>query len=63
MTADEAAKWLAEGQFPAGSMGPKVQAAIQFIRASRAVNPQVIIGPLERATDAVAGKIGTRITK
>ena len=48
MTADEASKWLAEGQFPAGSMGPKVQAAIQFIRHSRAVNPQVIIGPLER---------------
>lgn len=63
MTADEAARWLAEGQFPAGSMGPKIQAAIQFIRASRAANPQVIIGPLEGATDAVAGKIGTRITK
>ncbi len=63
MTADEAAKWLGEGQFPAGSMGPKVQAAIQFIRSSGAQNPQVIIGPLERATDAVAGKTGTRITK
>lgn len=63
MTADEAAKWLSEGQFPAGSMGPKVQAAIQFLRASRAAKPQVIIGPLERATDAVAEKIGTRITK
>jgi carbamate kinase len=63
MTVDEAANWLAEGQFPAGSMGPKVQAAIQFLRASRATRPQVIIGPLEKATDAVAGKIGTRITK
>ncbi len=63
MTADEAAKWLAEGQFPAGSMGPKVQAAIQFLRASRADSPQVIIGPLEPATDAVAERIGTRITK
>jgi carbamate kinase len=63
MTADEAAKWLSEGQFPPGSMGPKVLAAIQFIRASRAPNPQVIIGPLERATDAVAGEIGTRITR
>ncbi len=63
MTADEAAKWLKEGQFPAGSMGPKVQSAIQFIRNSRASDPHVIIGPLEKATDAVAGKIGTRITK
>lgn len=63
MTADEAAAWMAEGQFPPGSMGPKVQAAIQFIRGSRTPNPQVLIGPLERATDALAGKIGTRITR
>lgn len=63
MSADEADAWLREGQFPAGSMGPKVQAAIQFIRNSRASNPQVIIGPLDRAADAVAGRIGTRITR
>ena len=63
MSADEAEGWLREGQFPAGSMGPKVQAAIQFIRASRTASPEVIIGPLDRAADAVAGRIGTRITR
>lgn len=63
MSADEAEGWLREGQFPAGSMGPKVQSAIQFIRGSRVPAPQVIIGPLDRAADAVAGRIGTKITR
>jgi carbamate kinase len=31
ITADEAARYLAEGQFPPGSMGPKVEAALQFL--------------------------------
>ena len=31
MTADEAARHLEEGQFPPGSMGPKVQAALRFL--------------------------------
>ncbi len=30
--AGEMAGWLAEGHFPAGSMGPKVQAALQFLQ-------------------------------
>jgi carbamate kinase len=63
MSAGEAEGWLRDGQFPAGSMGPKVQAAIQFVRASRTPDPQVIIGPLDRAADAVAGRIGTKITR
>jgi carbamate kinase len=31
ITADDAARYLAEGQFPAGSMGPKVEAALAFL--------------------------------
>src|SRR5437660_2817640 len=31
LTADEADRHLREGQFPAGSMGPKIEAAIQFV--------------------------------
>lgn len=31
MTADEAHKWLDEGQFPPGSMGPKIEAAIEYL--------------------------------
>ncbi|HLQ54086.1 MAG TPA: carbamate kinase [Streptosporangiaceae bacterium] len=33
VTADEAARHLAEGQFPPGSMGPKIEAALQFLAA------------------------------
>lgn len=31
ITADEAARHLAQGQFPAGSMGPKIEAALEFL--------------------------------
>jgi carbamate kinase len=31
ITADEAARHLAEGQFPPGSMGPKIEAALEFL--------------------------------
>jgi carbamate kinase len=63
MNVDEAQGWLDAGQFPAGSMGPKVQAAIQYLRSSRVADPAVTIGPLDRACDAARGLIGTRITR
>jgi len=31
ITAQEAARYLGEGQFPAGSMGPKIEAALAFL--------------------------------
>jgi carbamate kinase len=34
MTVEEAEKYLAEGQFPAGSMGPKIKAAIEYVKFS-----------------------------
>jgi carbamate kinase len=39
-------------------MGPKVEAAIDFIRDG---GKKVIITSMEKATDALAGKAGTRI--
>ena len=33
ITVSESKKYLAEGQFPPGSMGPKIAAAINFIEA------------------------------
>ena len=63
MTVAQARKWLDEGQFPPGSMGPKVQGAVNFLTSSRKRDACVIIGPLDKASDAVAGRIGTRITK
>ncbi len=47
-----------DGQFPPGSMGPKIDAAIDFIeRGGR----RVVIGPLDRAADALEGRTGTHI--
>lgn len=48
----------AEGQFPAGSMGPKVEAAIQFIAGG---GQRVVIGKLEEALAALEGRTGTHI--
>jgi carbamate kinase len=56
--ADELERWMAEGQFPAGSMGPKIQAAIEFVRGG---GREVLITTPERLLDALAGRTGTRI--
>jgi len=59
LSVTEAEKHLADGQFPAGSMGPKIEAASQFVRAS---GKNVLITDVEHLRDAVAGNGGTRIT-
>jgi carbamate kinase len=58
MTLEEARAHLADGQFPAGSMGPKVDAAVQFVEGG---GREAIITSLEGAADALAGRTGTRI--
>lgn len=58
MTVSEARRYLAEGQFPPGSMGPKVEAAVAFVEAG---GKRAIIGSLAKAAEAVAGTSGTRI--
>ena len=63
MTLDQAQAWLDEGQFPPGSMGPKVQGAVDFLKASSRADARVIIGPLDQAAEAVEGRVGTCITK
>jgi carbamate kinase len=63
MTLDEARRHMKEGQFPAGSMGPKVHGAMLFLEHSQKPDASVIIGPLEQAAEAVAGRIGTRVTR
>ncbi len=54
----EAKKYLGEGQFPAGSMGPKIEACIRFIEYS---GEKAIITCLECADEALEGKGGTQI--
>lgn len=58
MTVAEAEAYLADGQFPAGSMGPKIEAAVQFVRRS---GKQVLITDVEHLRDALEGQDGTVI--
>ena len=55
----EARKYLDEGQFPKGSMGPKIQAAINFLEFG---GKKVIITSIDKAVDALEGKNGTVIS-
>jgi carbamate kinase len=50
---------LDPGSFPAGSMGPKVEAAAQFARAS---GRSAVIGSLDQLDSILAGVGGTRIS-
>lgn len=59
VSVDEARGYLAEGQFPPGSMGPKVAAAIEFAQAGG----QALITSLDDLADALDGKSGTRIVR
>lgn len=52
-------RYLAEGQFPKGSMGPKIEAACDFVRRG---GERVVITSLEKAMDALHGSAGTTIT-
>lgn len=63
MTAAEARRYFDEGQFPAGSMGPKVRGALNFLSHSAQPDAVAVIGPLHHAVDVIAGRIGTRITR
>ena len=60
MTLIEAAKYIEEGQFPAGSMLPKVEAAMKFVRMYP--NKKAIITSLDKAVEALNGETGTVIT-
>jgi len=58
LTVDEAQKYLEEGQFPPGSMGPKIQAAIDYIKAG---GKEVLITNAGHLKAALLKRAGTRI--
>ena len=58
MTADEADGHLRDGQFPPGSMGPKITAAVRFLRAGGRV---AVITSAPHVLAALQGRHGTRI--
>jgi carbamate kinase len=58
-TADLMEHYLNENQFAAGSMGPKIEAAIRFVRNG---GHDVFITSCDQMVEAVRGKAGTHIT-
>ncbi len=60
LTVKEAARYLAAGHFPEGSMGPKVAAAAEFVRAG---GRRAVITSLEKIEAAVSDpSVGTQFT-
>ncbi len=57
-TASELERFLGEGHFPPGSMGPKIQAAIEFVRGGGC---SVSITSPEKIREALEGRAGTRV--
>jgi carbamate kinase len=64
LTVDAAARYLADGQFAAGSMGPKVAAAIRFIeeggRAAAITSAELLAATVASADGHPAGTLVTR---
>jgi carbamate kinase len=60
LTVAEAKRHLRDGQFPPGSMGPKIDAAIQFIENG---GRRAIIASHENLVEAMRGEAGTRIVR
>ncbi len=58
MTAAEAKEYLSQGQFPPGSMGPKIEAAIEYIQAG---GKEVLITSASHLKAALIKRSGTRI--
>ncbi len=61
MTVSEAKRHLADGQFPPGSMGPKIEAAIDYLKHVGDPDARVIICDLGHMTAAMNGQNGTWI--
>lgn len=59
LTIDEAKRYLFEGHFPPGSMGPKIEAAIEFLESG---GKDVMIARPEDLIEAMDGRAGTWIT-
>jgi len=56
VSTSDAKDYLKQGHFPPGSMGPKVQAAINFLESG---GEQAMITSIEKIKDALEGKAGT----
>lgn len=60
LTAGQCRQHLAEGQFPPGSMGPKITAALKYLELG---GKEVIITDHTHLLEALEGRAGTRIVR
>ena len=58
MTTDEASAYHAEGHFQSGTMGPKIEAALYFLKYH---GDKVVITSIDGISEAIEGKNGTLI--
>jgi carbamate kinase len=58
VTVSEARQYQSEGHFPAGSMGPKMEAAIDFVEKT---GGKAVITSLDKVVEALRGETGTTI--
>ncbi len=65
VTVDDAERYLEEGQFAAGSMGPKVAAAARFVRHGGRMavitSPERVLATISAQRGSAANDVGTRI--
>lgn len=59
LTVAEARAMLAQGQFPEGTMGPKIEAAVAFLEGG---GSRVIVTDAAHLTKAMRGEAGTTVT-
>jgi carbamate kinase len=58
LSSRQATRFLAQGHFPPGSMGPKIEAAVQFVQKT---GKRTVIASIENIESAVKGASGTEI--
>lgn len=60
LTVEEAEKYMSEGHFAKGSMLPKIEACLSFVRET---GKPALITDMQKLTEALEGKTGTKIVK
>jgi carbamate kinase len=60
LTVEEAEKYMSEGHFAKGSMLPKIEACLSFVKES---GKPALITDMQKLTEALEGKTGTTIVK
>jgi carbamate kinase len=59
LSPEKAKQYIADGQFPAGSMRPKIEAALQFVKKKKG---RAVICSIEEIAAAFDGRAGTQIS-